>query len=231
MTSESSKGAAQAASAPYLGGSVEPGRSRDSFGGWSEFAPKSVSFEDAMSERDSQAIWNKLYQEARLRTPTEDERKMFRASLYVYAAVNGTSREGDYAGTIVMANGHEFQASIIPLSCGKLRIRKFFRTNMAEAYDFFKSSRSMEAVPRYVSRAAAYGVSADCAFAMADFLDECPKFTPAEARAHGIVFNHSVDRARRARSGKSLEAVESQRLGDVLRANGHEASDGQVVEW
>lgn len=182
--------------------------------------PLAVDSEDALGSRKVQTLWQKMYRAAKLNNPSETVQQSFRMAVYVYAAKNGTSREGNYSGEVTMSNGHTFAASIIPTSVGKMEIRKFFRGNMEESYTFLKRSKAMEMDERFVSKAAALGISGENAFAMADWLTDCPLFTPVEAAAHNKSFTHSISRARRAREGRSLEQVESARLDDDLHAQG-----------
>jgi len=209
MTTPSEKGNAPAPQGP-------PSNLSD----WGDMVPKSTTFADCVSDKEKVQIWNKIYNECGMRSANEKERKMVRAAIYTYCCKNGTSREGEYSGTITLANGQEIEAAVIPRCAGRMKIRKFLRANMLESYDYFKQSRVMEADERFVTKAAAFGVSADAAFALADWLDDCPKFAPAEAKAHQAVFVASIERARRARGGHSLEDVEGERITDELRANG-----------
>jgi len=187
---------------------------------FSDILPKSVGDEDSLSRSTSAKIWGKMYATAGLRSPNEKEQRAFRLACYVYAAKNGTSREGLYKAEITMANGHIFNSSVIPECAGKMEIRKFFRTNMDESYDLLKKTKAMENEPRFIAKAAGFGISQDTAFAMADWLTGCSKMTPSEEQAHNKSFAYSVDRARRARDGHTLESVESHRLKEDLAAQG-----------
>lgn len=190
------------------------------FSVWADVLPKSVSFEDSMGADDATKVWEKIYNATGLKTLSEKERRSVRAAVYVYCVKNGTSREGDYGGTFVLAGGQTVEAAIIPRSAGRLKIRKFMRANMAESYHLFKETRVMESDERFVAKAAGHGIPAECAFATADWMDDCHLFTPGEARAHNIVFIRSLDRAKRARGGKTLEAVEDQRVAEGIEVNG-----------
>jgi len=75
-----------------------------------------------------------------------------------------------------------------------------------------------------------FGVDPHVAFAAADWLDDCPYFTPAEARAHTAVRVYGINRARRARGGMSLEDVEHNRRDGELVATGVlDADSGNVI--
>lgn len=187
---------------------------------WSELTPISVDFEDAMGPKRVAEVWQKMMIKAGVRSASEDTQRSFRLAVYVYGALNGTSREGNYKGEIKMSTGHAFDASVIPQSTGNLEIRQFFRGNMVESYHALKLSGAIAANERMVARAAALGISADCAFAMADWMASCPLFTNNEAKAHDAAFVYSVQRSRRARGGRNLEAVEGDRRESVLESQG-----------
>jgi len=199
---------------------------------WADVVPKNVSSEDALSPAEVKVVWEKLYAQAGCSTANEQERMAVRAGVYVYAALNGTSREGDYKGKIQLSNGKTIDASVIPIAVGKFRIRKFFRGNMKESYTFFKDTRFMESEDRFVAKVASLGISADCAFATADWLTDCPYFTPTEARAHNVSFNRGIERAKRSRDGNTLETVESSRVDDTLKVQGPlEAKSGEPFNF
>jgi len=158
---------------------------------------------------------------AGLRMPSEAEQAAFRLAAYRYACVNGTSREAAYSGSATMSNGHRFATSIIPQAVGRMNIRRFFRSNMKESYEALKASETVERdEPRYVASVGALGISSACAFATADWLADCPMFTPEEGRAHQAAFDYRVQRSKRARGGRTLEEVESVRRGETLEAQG-----------
>jgi len=190
---------------------------------WSAFVPKSVDSEDALGPEKNQQVWEKLYRAAGFPMATEQERMAIRAGVYVYCAKNGTSREGDYSGDIVLSNGKRISAACIPAASGKFAVRKFLRANAIESYTFLKKTRCMEAEGKFVAKCATLGISAENAFATADWLTNCPLFTPGESRAHDASFTHGLDRSRRARDGQNLEKVEQSRVHANLQAQGPSA--------
>lgn len=199
---------------------------------WTNFLPKSVDSEDTLGPEENKRVWEDLYRKSGMVTAGEDERRMVRAAVYMYCLKNGTSREGDYSGKMVLYNGRSVAASVIPAAASKMKIRKFLRANMAESYQYFKSTRVAESDERFVAKCAALGIAAECAFATADWMSECPTFTPAESRAHDTAFVRGIDRARRARNGKSLEAVESGRLDDQMTVQGPKNEQyGNTIEF
>jgi hypothetical protein len=201
------------------------------FSKWLDVKPKVVVAEDAMGEMKVRETWRKMMAFAGMRSPTEQEQVAFRAGIYTYACLNGTSREGNYETDFQLANGQNISASVIPRATGKYNIRKFFRGNMMEAYEFLKSSHIMEDYERFIAKCAAMGISSSEAFATADFLDDCPMFTPAEAKAHEISLTYGLNRARLARGG-NLESVEQKRLEKVLESNGpSEAENGHSMKF
>lgn len=196
--------------------------------GWAVFKPKSASYEDSLTAARSTEIWTKLYTSAK--ATDEKAQKRVRAGVYVYCALNGTSRVGTYGGELQLADGTVVAASHIPRAAGS-EIRKFLRANMDESYEFFKESRVMEAYPRFLSRAADLGIGPQEAFATADWLTDCSLFTPAEKKAHSSSFNFSIQRAKRAREGKTLERVEGDSARATLHAQGQAESNEGPVDW
>jgi len=176
---------------------------------WTSVLPVTVDYEDAMSAEKVRGLWVDIYKKAGQTQLNETEQRGFRLAVYVYGALNGTSRAGRYQGEMVLANGSRVKAAVIPQVVGKLDIRRFFRGNMAESYTALKVSKAMQREPRYVAQAAALGVGPEEAFAMADWFKGCPDFTPAEQTAYDLAFNHGIERSRRARGGRTLEAVEA----------------------
>jgi len=187
---------------------------------WTDLVPKHVDSEDTMSPVNVSKTWEKLYAKVGMSQGSESEKAGVRLGVYTYGALNGTSREGNYAGLITLSNGKTIPASAIPAATGRYEIRRFFRGNMKEAYTALKSSGVLLENPKFVAHAAALGVSADNAFATADWFTDCPYFTVAEARAHDMVMKHGLDRSRRAREGRSLDEVESDRVMSVLEVQG-----------
>lgn len=182
--------------------------------------PTSVDEADCLPQSRVAGIWARIYRKAGFNSPNEKEKNDVRAAVYSYCLKNGTSREGAFSGDLHLNGGQVVPASIIPVCVGKMEIRKFFRSNMEESYDYFVESGYAETQPRLIAKAAKYGVAAPEAFAMADWLTDCAKFTPAQSEAHERVFQHSVERARRARDGRKLEDVEDARLDKALEAQG-----------
>jgi len=197
---------------------------------WASYAPKVIPSEDAMSAEDCDIVWGKLARYAGFSSANEDEQLSIKLATYSYFARNGTSREGDYGAIIKMSNGKNLQAADIKRAVG-IGPRKFMRGCMSESYVALKSSRVMETDERFVAKAAAFGVSPECAFAIADWFDECPYFTPKERTAHEAAKNHGLTRARNARNG-TLEDVERDRLNEGLnagRAGGDSYASGPVT--
>lgn len=184
---------------------------------WDECKPKSIDRVNVMSHDRVEQLWERMYAEAGLRNPTEQERRMFRMALYVYCWYNGTSRVGEYSGYCTMTNGKKFPAAVLPRVVGKMDVRRFMRGNMQESYEALKSG-VIEEDTQAVALATAYGVRGSDAFALADWLTGCPLFTPEEGAAHNRVFNHRVTRANLARGGKSLDQVEDLQRDDGLSA-------------
>lgn len=185
---------------------------------WASLAPQHVDRAAQLPEGKIQETWNKMYALAECSSKDEAFKMGFRFAAYEYGLVNGTSRAGDYAGELVLFDGTHIPAAVIPQATGVMQIRKFFRSNMGESYKYFKDTARAEALPDVVSKAAKLGIPAADAFAMADWMTNCPKFTPGEQAAHTKSFNHSLMRSRAARGGASLENVEDASLSRGLSA-------------
>jgi len=194
------------------------------FNEWIDAAPKAVTFADSMSEAQATKALAEMYRLAGIATGSEKQKKAFRMWIYVQGALNGTSRSGDYSTNDKLADGTEVAAAIIPRVLGR-EIRKFFRANMDESYKALKTSKVMESYPRFISRCANMGIGASEAFATADWMDDCPHFTPNETAAHHKSFLYGIARARRARDGRTLEQVEDESVAASVRVNGPDASD------
>jgi len=187
---------------------------------WSDHVPKRVDSEDAMSASSVAEVWANMMRFAGLHNPSESKQLSFRLAVYVYAVKNGTSRAGTYAGDIVTADGESFNASVIPRAAGQYKIRRFFRGNMEESYNALKISKAIEREERYVAKVGSFGVEAACAFATADWMTNCPNFTPVEKKAHDASLNHGLERSKRSRNGDVLEDVEREQVDKNLRVQG-----------
>jgi len=210
------------------GTSVSGGKTVD----WAAVKPLAVSHEDAMDYGKVKNVWAEMMKLAGLRAPDEKLQAAFRLAVYKYAHANGTSRVGQYEGEMTLSDGTKVPAAVIPRATGAFAIRKFFRGNMTESYVALKESGVVESDERSVAKAAKFGVSAACAFATADWMSDCPMFTPAEVSAHEKAFTYAVERAKRARGGRPLESVEAGHLRAGLEAQGQlDASGGELVDF
>lgn len=185
----------------------------------------SSSHDDSLTDSERNKIWAELYKASGCNTDAK-ARLQLRAAVYVYGAVNGVSRAGNYAGESKVGDVI-LRASIIPQVVGPFRMRKFFRSNMVESYHVLKRSPILQKDGRFIAKAARKGIAPDCAFAMADWLDDCPLFTFAEADAHMKSFTTSVDRAQRGRGGATLEDVERRGLDRSLQVQGPSIAEGR----
>lgn len=191
---------------------------------WIAAAPKAVDSENALGPEKVRAAWAKMYTAAGV--SGEEGQMQLRAAVYLYGLINGTSREGSYKGFMKLANGMSVSASVIVAAVGGTEIRKFFRGNMEESYEALKIMPLADLAPAVVVKAAELGCAADEAFATADWMSNNHRFTPGELRVHNLAFTTSVSRARRARSGQSLEDVERGRLHEMVASQGPEAVAG-----
>jgi hypothetical protein len=209
---------------PGVKGSEETSLSKNK---WVDLKPKSIGFENAMGAEQVAEVWKKIYV-AVGGASDETKKSAVRLAVYTYAMINGTSREGAYRALCKTSYGTTFPASVISQSTGRMEIRRFFRGNMTESYEALKASDVATDYPDFVASAATKGISADCAFATADWLTDCYLLTPAEERAHNVSFTISVEKSRRARGGHRLEEVEADRISDSLAAQGPMASGGPI---
>jgi len=198
--------------------SAPPARQNDKSSSWADALPMSVDKEDTMNAKDVNICWNKILKAIGLTSASESERKLVKAGVYVYGALNGTSRAGLYNGKITMANGTSFSASVIPIATGKYDIRRFFRGCADDSYEFFKSTGVMETYGKMVVKAEDLGIPARDAFAMADWLGGCQLMTISERNAHDKSFSYSITRAAHARQDQTLEQVEAHVVENSLAA-------------
>jgi len=200
---------------------------------WSDVVPKLVSRESAMDEKLVAEKWDAIYRLAGITGSNEKKQRAVRAGVYVYLALNGTSRVGNYSGSIILNDGTEMEAAVIPRAL-RGDIRRFMRGNMRESYEFFKKSRYMERIPEFVAKVATLTIAAECAFATADWFQDCAEFTPAEKDAYDKNYQHSLHRAKNARGGRSLEEVEGDHRDRELAAQGSSApksKSGTSIDW
>jgi len=200
---------------------------------WVKALPKHVDVEDAMSPMLVSQKWAEIYREAKMRGSSEDEQRAVRLAVYVYCALNGTSRVGNYTGKIITSTGVSFDSAVLVRVLSKFSVRRFLRGNMEESYEALKLSGAMSKYPRFISKAGELGIGPEAAFATADWVSDCSLFTPEESRANKAAFEHAVVRARAARQGRSLEEVEQSEVHGNLRAQGaesqHSGSQGTAV--
>lgn len=185
---------------------------------FANYVPKGVDSIDAMSPALNAETWQKVY--TAVKASNEGEYKAVRCGVYVYCVVNGCSQKSEFSGDVVTADGKRFPASVIAVAATRQMVRRFLRANMEEAYRFLKNTRVIESYPRYVSRVSTKGIKSSEAFATADFLRDCPLFTPAEQDAHNRYQTFSVDRARHARGGKTIDDLTEEGNRAVLAAQG-----------
>lgn len=184
---------------------------------WEGLDPVHVDYEDTMNPLKVARVWTEIYNAAGLRSASEKEQRSVRCAVYVYGAKNGTSREGDYLGSITTGLGLTFSASIIPVATGKFGIRKFFRANANESYDYFTRSDILVNDRKYVQKAERLGIPRDDAFCMADWLGDCSRMSQHQQRMHEKSFVNATTKAAAVR-GSNLETVEKERNDAVIES-------------
>lgn len=228
MAGEDVKGKDASGTKDVTSGAMVESRASDEF---ADTKPQNVGTDDSMDTAEVAVVWGKIYAAVGAESAQEPEKRKIRTGCYTYCALNGTSRVGRYSGKIRTADGRVFAAAVLPLCVGKQEIRRFMRGNMLEAYRFFKRTKVMEDYPRFVAKWEAMGVGRSVAFATADFLTDCPLFTPEESSAHAKAFRYNIEKAKRARGGKSLEEVEAEEEELTMEAQGPEHTAGRVVDF
>jgi len=198
---------------------------------WNAVIPKAVDYEDSLNPVKVRERWEAMYKLAGMATVGEDEKRMLRAAVYVHGALNGASRVGDFEGMLTLANGKVVPSSVIVNAVGKQSLRRFFRSNMNESYECLKNSAVMERYSKFIKKGSVLGISAENCFAMADWLTNCPLFTPMEEKAHTLSLEYGITRAYKARGGKTLEEIEKQRVQGALDVQGPAESGGKEVTW
>jgi len=184
-----------------------------------------------MGPQATKKAWSRIYAYAGVSSGNEAEKRAIRLALYVYCCLNGTSRAGVYSGSIKTSSGHEFSASVLSRGVGVESIRRFMRANADESYEALKESGVMEKDDRFVAHVAKLGISAENSFATADWLDGCPKMTQAEKAANEAARDRGLERAIRARGGRTLEDVEEIRRGKSMRVQGALSHDGDEADY
>jgi len=187
-----------------------------------------VDTEDSFSPAKTSETWQKLYR--KLGVSDEQVQLSVRAGVYVYLLANGASRVGNYKGEIQTSTGLTFSASMIPHVAGVMEVRRFMRGNLTESYLVLKAINIPEVLRKLTSKCATIGIGASDVFAVADWMDNCPEFTPSETAAHEKYRNFCLQRARGARGGKSLEEVEEVNLERNLHAQGPGEQVGRSVD-
>jgi len=175
---------------------------------WDAYNPVRVDKEDQLSDKKAKERWSALYSLIRLPSASEEIKKQVRCAVYAYCCVNGTSRVGNYKGDIAITSGTEFASAMLVEAVGSMDLRRFLRAGMEESYNYLKHSQYLkEKEPKFIARAAALGIGPDEAFAMADWLTDCPKFTPMERHAHDVSRVRGLTKAKYARNGDTLEQI------------------------
>jgi hypothetical protein len=176
---------------------------------WAKRRARQVDYEDSVTLRSSREIWASLY--AAAGATNEQDQEDVRMAVYEYCALNGTSREGNYAGRMKTAGGKEFAAVSLAHAATKGQIRRFMRGNMRESYVALKESGALMDNARFMAKVAQDGVPADAYMAECDWMTFNPMFTPLESVHNARLFSVRRDAAEKNRGG-SLELIENSRF-------------------
>lgn len=219
---------------PFSEESAPKGRgstTREEVVDWAKAAPMVVTHETALSKAEADAIWVKIYERVPGAVSSRKLQQEVRAAVYTYCAINGTSRAGTYSSDIKLASGGVLPAEAIVQATTGLKIRKFLRANMEESYKALKNSQYLLSDGKFVMKASTLGIGAEQAFAMADWMTNCPYFTPAELSAHEISMARGLKKAAHSRSGEDLNSIERRLDEDVVTAGTVNGFSGTPVKF
>jgi len=174
---------------------------------FAECIPKRIDANNAMSSDKVAEVWAAIYKAAKISSASEEVKRSLRCACYMYAALNGTSSRGTYAGQVVTGKGTKFSAGIISVNAGMLEVRQFFRGNAKESLEFFRKSDALVKDENIRARLNALGINHANAIAICDWLDYAEGLTLAEMESMSKLKAFSLGRANAARGGQSVETI------------------------
>jgi len=114
-----------------------------------------------------------------------------------------------------------------------LELRRFLRGNCSESYGFLKTSGFVEEDRDCRAAAADMQVRVQDFYATADWFDKYDALSPEEREINSKSREYGLERARRARGGRTLEDVEDERRHSALEVQGPSVSNGEEgkIRW
>lgn len=165
-----------------------------------------------MPEHEVAVAWTQIKKLAGMADASEKMEASLKLACFAYCCANGTSAEGSYDRSMQLSDGQQVPASVITKAVGLSQVRRFMKGNSVLSYEALKQSQCMEDNAAFIARRADAGIAPHMAFATADWLDDCPLFTPEETRVHRMWKVYATTRAKHARGGKSVRELNGERL-------------------
>lgn len=176
---------------------------------WGNVAVPRVEHEDRMAVEEAEAVWNRIY--SLFRAAGEEARNEVKLAVYAYYAVNGSSPQTPHSKDIVTGGGVSVaSADVLDAIGSRELIRRFLRAHVEEAYSALKESEVLATDDVYVAKVADKGIPRQYAYCGADFLRGCGLLMPVEKDYADRAFNYSVQRARSARGGRTVEQIDEE---------------------
>jgi len=189
---------------------------------WSEVNAPVIEHEDRFSNEKCDELWTSLY--SLFAATGEGAQSEVKLAVWCYYAVNGTSKRTPHGVDINTAGGTSVPASDVLRVIGAGNTRRFLRGTQEEAYVALTETQALQEDEVFVAKVASkYSIPRAFVHCAVDFLRDCPMFTPEEVRFSDIAFKTSVERATRARGGRTMDEEDSSshlatvRAGTVMR--------------
>lgn len=180
---------------------------------WSNVALPEVEHEDRLPLGEAAETWNGIYR--LFRAGGEDAQKEVKLAVYAYYAINGASRRTKHSRDITTGGGASVLASDVLDVIGEKKIRQFCRADVNEAYSALKESGVLENDEVFAHLAMEKGVPRGSLHCAVDYLRGCSLLTVEEKEFARNHFNASIEKARNARGGLTID--EEDRLIDNRR--------------
>jgi len=188
-----------------------------------------VEHEDRLDPSAAQDVWNDIY--SVFGASGEGAQTNVRVAIYGYYAVNGTSRRTPHNCDITTSDGVTIASADVLKCIGKENIRKFMRSDVADAYFALKETDILTNDAVYSTKMERErGVPRSYCYVAVDYLRGCPEFTPDEARYAEKAFQLSISRAAVARGGVDIDEEDMQESLKHVQAGGTRASHGQAAD-
>eukprot|EP00249_Psilotum_nudum_P025497 c30029_g1_i1 orf=112-768(+) len=170
---------------------------------WGNVAIPEIEHEDRLSASDARDVWNDVFR--LFRATGEEAQREVKLAVYAYYGVNGASRRTKHSRDINTGGGASVLASDVGNVIGMHRIRQFLRADVAEAYSALKETGVLENDEVFVSKAMEKGVPRGFMHCAVDYLRGCSLLTEEEKIYVDHHFSYSIQRARGARGGLTVD--------------------------